>query len=629
MKLNFTRDIRECEQGIKILSKRLSYSLDESGLEVVTEKRKGNIEVRRKENTAYIKYEKKIHFFRALGILLENCEREFHISETPQFQSNGVMIDASRNAVMKVEAIKDFIEIMAVMGLNLIMMYTEDTYEVKEYPYFGYMRGRYTEDELRECDLYAEIFGIEMVPCIQTLAHMSKALKWNHGINIRDTNDILLADSEDTYQLIETLMMAASKPFRSNRIHLGMDEAADLGLGRYRWSHGFRKRSDIIREHFEQVRKITNRLGLDAMIWSDMYFKSNSSAGYYDTEIKFPKEVIDSVPRNFSLVYWDYEHTDADVYRKMIQNHRQLTQWVIFAGGIHTWGSMTVNYRETLKTTVPALYACIENNISEVFATIWGDNGNQVNVYEALYGMQLYAEIGYGHQVEHAYLNKRFKACTGEDGAAFLTLDMLDDFGQENTAANPSEYLLWQDILTGMFDKHIGSLDVRRHYGQVKAVMKENMDASKVCKGIFEYSYRLADVLETKADIGVRIKAAYDANNSDALREIADIILPELTEKTESFKKVYRALWLSTYKAFGFEVIDMRIGTLLSRIETARFRLKQYLAGEISIIEELEEERLFYHIDDWQRSTFTDLNIRTESYLKYVNAASCSNGFYD
>ena len=41
------------------------------------------------------------------------------------------------------------------MGYNTLMYYTEDTYEVKDEPYFGYLRGRFTADELRELDAYA------------------------------------------------------------------------------------------------------------------------------------------------------------------------------------------------------------------------------------------------------------------------------------------------------------------------------------------------------------------------------------------------------------------------------------------------------------------------------------------
>lgn len=153
------------------------------------------------------------------------------------------MLDSSRNAVMTVDGIKDLLRKMAMMGLNTLMIYTEDTYEVKEYPYFGYMRGRYTEGELRECDQYAADLGIEMIPCIQTLAHLTEALKWNYAIPLRDTADILLAGSKETYTFLEHLIEAASRPFQSKRIHIGMDEAHQLGLGKYLDKHGYEKDS--------------------------------------------------------------------------------------------------------------------------------------------------------------------------------------------------------------------------------------------------------------------------------------------------------------------------------------------------------------------------------------------------
>lgn len=33
---------------------------------------------------------------------------------------------------------------MAVMGLNMLMLYTEDIFRLENYPCFGSMRGRYT-----------------------------------------------------------------------------------------------------------------------------------------------------------------------------------------------------------------------------------------------------------------------------------------------------------------------------------------------------------------------------------------------------------------------------------------------------------------------------------------------------
>ena len=66
------------------------------------------------------------------------------------FDSFGVMIDCSRDAVPNVEGVKRFLDTIAKMGYNVAMLYTEETYEVENEPYFGYKRGRYSMEELRE-----------------------------------------------------------------------------------------------------------------------------------------------------------------------------------------------------------------------------------------------------------------------------------------------------------------------------------------------------------------------------------------------------------------------------------------------------------------------------------------------
>lgn len=116
----------------------------------------------------------KTFLFRALMTLVRELERKgtddsFEKKETVYLDKNGTMLDCSRNSVLNVETIKKYIRIQAALGMNTMMLYTEDTYEVPEYPYFGAFRGRYTKEELAECDNYAALFGIEMIPCIRRL----------------------------------------------------------------------------------------------------------------------------------------------------------------------------------------------------------------------------------------------------------------------------------------------------------------------------------------------------------------------------------------------------------------------------------------------------------------------------
>ena len=84
------------------------------------------------------------------------------------------MLDCSRGAVLKVSAVKQLINALQKMGYNVLELYTEDTFEVEGEPYFGYLRGRYTGAEIKEMDAYAAAHGIELIPCIQTLAHFNR-----------------------------------------------------------------------------------------------------------------------------------------------------------------------------------------------------------------------------------------------------------------------------------------------------------------------------------------------------------------------------------------------------------------------------------------------------------------------
>lgn len=623
MNFNFIGMPKDVEKGLEILSRRYGFKISPEGKSVTVINRPGAIEVNCSSESAEIKYEKKIHFFRAIGLLLEHHENNCKIKEEPVFKTNGIMIDASRNAVMRVEKIKEITEIMAIMGLNLIMMYTEDTYEVPEYPYFGYMRGRYSYEELRECDNYADMFGIEMVPCVQTLGHLEKVLKWNHGINIKDTNDILLAGEEDTYTFIRNILKAATKPYRSNRIHIGMDETASLGLGEYLKKNGYKNHREIMNEHLCRVKAIIDELGLQPMMWGDMFMTHYSkNRDCYDLYSDIPDDANKNVPMGMSVVYWDYYHEKQEEYETLISRYKKFDEELIFAGGIWLWGKMNANYRKTLATTVPALNACKKYGIKEVFAAIWGDGGNQANIYEALLGMQLYAEMGYGHDADETFLSKRFKICTGEDYKAFWDLGLLDDFGQKPLFAavpNPSEYLLWQDCLVGLVDHHVPEGVSERYAGLVN-VFEKHRENSLMCKDIFKYAEGLASVLKLKADFGVRIKKYYDEGNKEMLRKMCEVDIPELISEIKSFKQNFMHLWMKTYKPFGWENIDMRFGALISRAETAQCRITEYLNGEIDSIEELCEERLPFV---WcGKKAVEDLSLVVNRYNRYVSVSN-------
>ena len=144
----------------------------------------------------------------------------------------GLMVDCSRNAVMNLTALKRFVKVISALGYDTLMLYTEDTYEVDGEPYFGHQRGRFSKAELKEADAFCRENGVELIPCIQTLAHLNAMFKWvNRYGAINDTADILLADDDRTYELIDKIFATLSECFTTRKIHIGMDEAYMVGLG--------------------------------------------------------------------------------------------------------------------------------------------------------------------------------------------------------------------------------------------------------------------------------------------------------------------------------------------------------------------------------------------------------------
>ena len=137
-----------------------------------------------------------------------------------KYERLGVMIDMSRNAVMNVKALKEYLVLLKKMGYNSVMLYTEDTYEVEGEPFFGYMRGRYSVAEMQELDEFANNLGVELIPCIQTLAHLNQALRW--GTIPVDCNDIMLVDDDRVYDLIDRMFKTLKKCFKSPYIHIGI-----------------------------------------------------------------------------------------------------------------------------------------------------------------------------------------------------------------------------------------------------------------------------------------------------------------------------------------------------------------------------------------------------------------------
>ena len=510
---------------------------------------------------------------RGIGAALAKIECE----ESTPFKTLGIMLDVSRNMVMTVDHLKMWFRRLALSGYNMIMLYTEDTYELPDEPFFGHLRGAYTLEEIRELDEYAKRLGIELVGCIQTLGHLEQIIKWGGAYDkVRDTASVLLVDEPKTYALIEKMIAFWSEALR----------------GRFLDKFGYESGFELFNRHLGKVNELCKKAGLAPMIWSDMYFRlSNADQNYYDLEHPIPDSVRKKIPQNVQLVYWDYYHEDAAMYEAMIKRHRDIGFEPVMGSGIWTWTRLWYDHAKTEKTAVPCIQACRKQKVSELFFTMWGDNGAYCNYDSSLAGIIYCADLAYGVPANDPdkFTSKRFAAVCQSSYEAHLVaskIEAADEYG-----CNPA-LMLWDDPLLGvLFD------DCRRRNPEFDLELSDRYDEmlrkllpyqEECFAGDFEHIINALQLLLLKLELRGALEAAYDRDDRIALRQIAVSLIPSVIAAVWEFDASFRRQWMRTAKPFGLEVIQARNAVQAARLEETALRIREYLDGTVASIEELD-----------------------------------------
>lgn len=589
----------ELMEGIENVKDILKFDIGYEGIALHVSNCIKGFEVIKENNNCYIAYECLPDFYRAFSLLIENFNKsKFSSKQQNSFDKLGIMLDNSRNAVLTIESLKKFARHIALLGFNRLMLYIEDIFEVEEEPYFGQFRGRYSKEEIKELDDYCNLFGIELVPCIQTLAHLNAPFKWWwYGGQIKDCDDILLIGDEMTYQFLDHIIGALAKMFSSKNVNIGLDEAFMMGMGKYFQQNGHRDRMDIFSEHLEKVIAICKKHGLKPCMWSDMIFKIAYGGLHYEKDKELPQEIIDRVPKGVGMIYWDYETKEVDTYKQMFRRHSDLGNDVLFAGCAWKHAGFAPYNKYSFESSVPALKACKESSVKDVFITSWGDNGGECSVFSNLPVFVLYAESAYGSKTDKKSLARRMQTCFHANFDDFLNLDLPNEMYEQKSPVklnSSSKYILYNDPLLGLFDSLIVSGTYNTYYKEYKEILKAAKKRNGEWSYLFNTLYQLCNLLEVKCDIGLRMKQYYDEKNLEALNKILKEDIPLTKKRLKLFYNAFKEQWNKENKIFGFEVQDIRMGGLMKRIEAAEQRLADYLNKKIPNLPELEEKRLAY-----------------------------------
>ena len=577
-------DISNLDNNIQLLLKEFStFSFDKAGCKVYVSQGVENF-IEFNDNVLTIKYTNKARLVYSLFLF----DTVGFVGNTDcKFKTCTAMVDMSRNAVRTVITVKKLMRFMVLMGYTDLQLYMEDVYEIPEEPYFGYKRGRYSQNELKEIVSYGNMLGLEVVPAIQTLAHLNGMVRWETYWDIVDFGDILLVDETKTYELIDHMLKSLSECFTTSKINLGLDEAHMIGLGKYLDKHGYTKRVDILARHINKVCEIARKYGFEKpMVWSDMFFRLVSNGAYASVK-QLPEEILNLPPENLTMLGWNYYSTDCKYYENVLGIYKKFNREICYASGSNSWHGVTPMNKFAMNQTKAVINACKKRKVDNYMFTIWGDDGAECSIFASLPAMAYAASLANGNK----NYKKLFFKMIGITFDKFVRLDLNNEVAEKrDIVVSPSKYMLYNDCLQGLMDCTVKDGDAENY--RRNSLLFVHLSKDKEWGYLFETQRRLANLLSIKYDLGVRTRNAYKSNDKEALRLLVDKDYKLLIKLLDEYYWAFRDQWFLENKSYGFEIQDLRLGGLKQRIVHTRKILNDYVCGKIDAVEELEDEVL-------------------------------------
>ncbi|MDB5048782.1 MAG: hypothetical protein JWO30_1853 [Fibrobacteres bacterium] len=550
----------------------------------------------------------------ALGELMA-MDKPKAVEKTPALAFRGIMLDASRNAVPRVDFLKDRIACLALMGLNRFCLYTEDTYPVKGEPLFGYARGAYSQAELRELVEYGRLWGVTLFPCIQTLGHMEHILKYPHYTPIKDNDMIYNVYSEEAYAFIEKTIEAARAPYDTDFIHIGMDETHGLGRGlAFKEGEPIHPRKLYV-EHLGKVAAICRKLGLKPAMWGDIVLGTTG-------EHKMDASETSLLPADVTMNYWEYAWCDTEKYAKNLAEFKGMGYDPIVSPGVWSWSRFFPAYYKAQANISTLLGSAKRVGVQGALNTHWGDDG-----HECFFDWNLPAHAYFLAQCTETEnvdetARRKFSAVFGEDFDVVRSVEKIDVAGYKVESLLPynvGKCFFYDDPAQGLFSGMKKVKPAGEFYRKTAAEMRAKAKRKTLFQPLFRFAEAFCDFLSVKADLRSRLAAAYKKKDRKALKKIAADI-PVAKRKLAKVQDLYRAYWLRERNPFGLEIIDGRMGALSARLDYLQGIVGEYLAGKRPDLPELD----FIHYSMFHESRGPDYqpSIWPDFMLHYSALAS-------
>ncbi len=311
------------------------------------------------------------------------------VQDRPDLNRRGYMLDISRGRMPKLEKIKWYVDLLALLKYNEFQLYMDSN--CFQYAAFS----KYTEgfdcltpEDIEELDRYCAERFIDLVPNQNSLGHMGywlaqdefKHLALGDEQHTKSTTiNPLLPESMD---FLDKFYASLLPHFRSRWLNVGMDEAFELGkfqMEEYTNLHG---KDHAFMEHLNRVDRLAkDKYGKKVMFWADMIYKY--------------KDLYHKIPRDAIALEWGYELIQSQVMTAHCMEFQQAGINFYVCPSCNTHLSFTGRFDVTSFNIRTAAEIARDYGAKGILMTDWGNDGTPQFPVWSLLPMALCGQYGW------------------------------------------------------------------------------------------------------------------------------------------------------------------------------------------------------------------------------------------
>ena len=218
-----------------------------------------------------------------------------HIVDWPKLGMRGFHEDYGRDQLPTVEDHKRTVRTLAQYKMNTHLWFIEPDHFVYAFdPEIGKDFDRFTFDEIREVVAYAKKYYVEVIPVVESLAHMENTLTNPKYADLAEVkgSGVLCPTSDESFALIRNILNEIAAAFDGRYFHCGLDESVAVGQGKSADAVKTKGIEKVYADYYTRLDDLVKSHGKTMMMYADIV-------------LNHPK-VMDLLPKDIVMMYWNY-----------------------------------------------------------------------------------------------------------------------------------------------------------------------------------------------------------------------------------------------------------------------------------------------------------------------------------